>query len=205
MDLMNIACLDLEGVIFPEIWINLAEKTGIEALKKTTRDEPDYNVLMQYRLAILQEAGLGLGDIQELIASLNPLEGAVEFLAELRTKMQVILLSDTFVQFMYSVIPRLNYPLMLCNELLVDDQGCISGYRLRQENGKYHVIQALHKLQLKVFAAGDSYNDVAMLQEADRATFFRAPESILQQYPEMPYCREFSELMEFFVSSAATA
>ena len=160
---MEIACLDLEGVLVPEIWIAFAEKTGIEELKKTTRDEPDYDVLMNYRLDILRREGLGLNEIQEVIATLKPLDGAVEFVDWLRERFQVVILSDTFYEFANPLMAQLGYPTLLCHRLESDDQGRVTNYRLRQANPKRQAIVALKSIYYRTIAAGDSYNDTCLL------------------------------------------
>ena len=192
---MNIVCLDLEGVLVPEIWISFSEATGIQELRLTTRDEPDYDKLMRRRIAILDEHGLKLTDIQKVIAGMQPLEGATGFVQTLREKTQLIILSDTFEQFAQPLMRKLIWPTLFCNTLIVDDTGKVTGYRLRQENGKKHAVEGLTKMGFTVSAAGDSYNDLAMLQTAARGFFFRPPESIAKQFPEIPVAQTYPELL----------
>jgi len=189
-----VVCLDLEGVLVPEIWINVAERQGIEALRLTTRDVPDYNKLMRHRLDVLDQHGLTIKDIQTVIGSLVPLDGAGEFLARLRESYQVIILSDTFYQFATPLMRQLGWPTLFCNQLVVDESDRIIDYRLRQPDQKRQSVKALHALNFKVIAAGDSYNDTSMLQEADRGIFFRPPENIIKEFPQFPVTREYGEL-----------
>src|SRR5688572_23454699 len=174
---MHLACLDLEGVLVPEIWINVAERTGISELRRTTRDEPDYDRLMKGRIEILDSHRLRLSDIERVIGSMQPLEGAVEFLEWLRERHPVVILSDTFEQFSKPLMRQLGFPALFCNSLDIDPDGRISGYRLRQSDGKRRAVVAFHSLGYRVIAAGDSYNDTAMLAEADRGILFRAPDN----------------------------
>ena len=192
---MHIVCLDLEGVLVPEIWIAFAEAVGIPDLKKTTRDEPDYDKLMQYRLDILARNKLKLNDIQKVIASLNPLEGAAEFMTALREKTQVVILSDTFSQFAKPLMAKLNWPTLFCNDLVIGSSGSVEGYKLRQKDGKKKAVQAFHIINMKVMASGDSYTDLSMILEADTGALFRAPESIATQHPEVPLFNTYSELL----------
>ena len=192
---MEIVTLDLEGVLVPEIWIAFAEKTGIEALKRTTRDEPDYHRLMDYRIAILREHCLGLRDIQDVIASIKPLEGAGEFLSALRELTQVVILSDTFTEFALPLMRQLGYPTILCNSLEVDGSGMITGIRMRTENGKKKAVDAFRQIGFRVFASGDSYNDLAMIHSADGGCLFRAPERILEEEPDLRLVTEYNELL----------
>ena len=180
----TIVTLDLEGVLVPEIWIAFAEKTGIAALRRTTRDEPDYDVLMKGRLAILDQHGLKLPDIQEVIGTLSPLEGAKDFLDELRQLTQVIILSDTFEEFAQPLMRQLGWPTILCHKLEVNDEGRIVNYKLRQPNQKQHSVEALRGLHYKVIAAGDSFNDTTMLGAANTGFFFHAPDSIKTMFPQ---------------------
>ncbi len=193
---MHLVCLDLEGVLVPEIWIAFADATGIPELKKTTRDEPDYDKLMRGRLAILEERGLKLADIQRVIASIDPLEGAFEFTAKLREKAQLVILSDTFRQFADPLMKKLNRPTLFCNDLEVADDGRITGYRLRQKDGKRKAIEAFHSMNVRVFAAGDSYNDLSMIKEADAGALFRAPENVKLEHPELACFADYSKLLE---------
>jgi phosphoserine/homoserine phosphotransferase len=198
-----IACLDLEGVLTPEIWINVAAATGIEALRITTRDEPDYDKLMRYRLGILDERGIKLADIQKVIALMGPLEGACEFLAWLRERFQVIILSDTFDEFAKPLLAQLGHPCLFCNSLVVDAQGRIRDYTLRIRDGKRKAIMALKLLNFEVIAAGDSYNDMTMLSEADVGILFRPSESVVRDYPQFPVTHTYEELKSEFFRAAA--
>jgi phosphoserine/homoserine phosphotransferase len=190
----TIVTLDLEGVLVPEIWIAFAEKTGISELRRTTRDEPDYDVLMKGRLKILDEHGLKLRDIQEVIGTLSPLEGARAFLDELRSLTQVIILSDTFAEFAQPLMRQLAWPTLFCHQLEVQE-GRIVSYRLRQPNQKQHSVAALKSLNYKVIAAGDSFNDTTMLQEADAGFFFHAPEAIQKQFPQFKPFERYEDLL----------
>lgn len=194
MSKQTLVTLDLEGVLVPEIWIAVAEKTGIEALRRTTRDEPDYDRLMQGRLDILAEHGLGLPDIQEVIATLSPLPGAAAFLEQLRARTQVIILSDTFEEFAHPLMRQLGWPSIFCHRLLCDPAGRLSGYRLRQPNQKQAAVAAFKGLNYKVIAAGDSFNDTTMLAEADVGFFFHAPENIRAQFPQFRAFDEYADL-----------
>jgi phosphoserine / homoserine phosphotransferase len=198
-----IACLDLEGVLVPEIWINVAERTGIAALRRTTRDEPDYDKLMRGRLAILDEQGLRLGDIQAAIDTMAPLDGALEFLAWLRERTQVIILSDTFYQFAAPLMRKLGFPTLFCNALEVDAGGRITGYRLRIADGKRHAVEALRALNFRTVAAGDSYNDTTMLAAADAGILFRPPDNVVRDFPHFPVTHTYAELQAAFVRHAA--
>ncbi len=197
-----IACLDLEGVLVPEIWINVAERTGIDALRRTTRDEPDYDKLMRYRLAILAENGLGLGDIQEVIATMQPLDGAPAFLDWLRERFQVIILSDTFEEFASPLMAQLGYPTLFCHALDVDAGGKIRAHRIRIADGKRKAVMCLKLLNFAVVAAGDSYNDTTMLGEADAGILFRPPDNVIADFPQFPVTRSYDELREAFTSAA---
>ncbi len=191
----TIVTLDLEGVLVPEIWIAVAARTGIEALRRTTRDEPDYNVLMQGRLRLLAENGLRLQDIQEVIAELSPLPGAREFLDELRSFTQVIILSDTFEEFAQPLMRQLGWPTLLCHRLEIAADGGITGYRLRQQDQKRHAVAAFKSLNYQVLAAGDSFNDTAMLAEAGAGFLFHAPENVRAQFPQFPAFEEYPDLL----------
>ncbi len=195
---MRIICLDLEGVLVPEIWQNVAARTGIDELNLTTRDIPDYHELMGKRLQILDDHGITLGAIQEVIGAMEPLPGAREFLDDLRSVTQVVLLSDTFQQFAGPLMKQLGWPTLLCNALEVANDR-ITGYRLRQENGKYHAVRAFQSMALEVYAAGDSWNDLAMILEADRGAFFTPPQSITDAHPEVPVCMDYETLYRFAV------
>jgi len=192
---MNIVCLDMEGVLVPEIWIAFAEATGIPELKRTTRDEPDYDKLMQYRLVILKEHGLGLKEIQETIATIDPLPGAKAFLDELRTLTQVIILSDTFTQFAKPLMKKLNWPSLFCNELEVAEDGTITGYKMRCEKSKLTTVKALQSCGFETIAAGDSHNDLGMIQAGKAGFLFKSTDQIKAEYPEIPAFEEFDELL----------
>ncbi len=189
---MNVICLDLEGVLVPEIWIAFSNETGIAELKRTTRDEPDYNKLMHYRMDILRGRGLRLSDIQDVISRIRPLDGAREFLDEIRSRYQVIILSDTFSEFASPLMRQLGWPTIFCNSLKIDSCGMLEDIRMRQENGKMKAVEALQGIGMKVFAAGDSYNDLAMIRKADSGCLFRAPENILRENPDLPHCTDYS-------------
>lgn len=195
---MNIVCLDLEGVLVPEIWIAFAEKTGIEELKLTTRDIPDYNELMTRRLEILHANSLKLVDVQKVIEDLAPLEGAFEFLTDLRSAYQVIILSDTFYEFAHPLMRQLNWPTLFCHRLEIDPGGRIESYHLRQEDPKRKAVQALKQLNFRVLAAGDSYNDTTMLLEANAGFLFRAPAQVIEEFPQFSVTNEYSELRRLF-------
>jgi phosphoserine/homoserine phosphotransferase len=202
---MHIVCLDLEGVLVPEIWIAFSRATGIDELKVTTRDEPDYDKLMKFRIGVLARHGLKLKDIQRVIGGMNPLEGAVEFIAELRGLTQVIILSDTFTQFAKPLMEKLGYPTLFCNSLEIVEDGSVTGYALRQKEGKMRSVQALKSLNFRVFAAGDSYNDLAMLRAADASALFRSPEAIRAQNPDIPSMDGYGDLLDIaksFISKA---
>jgi len=188
-----LACLDLEGVLLPEIWIAFAEKTGLEQLKLTTREIPDYDELMQGRLKILNDNNLKLIDIQNVIKTLSPLAGAIDFLAWLKSEFQVIILSDTFYQFVGPLMKSLDYPTLFCNDLILNSKGDITGYQLRQNDGKTKAVSALKKLNFKVIAAGDSYNDTGMLQEADAGILFCPPDNVIKEFPQFPVSRNYEE------------
>lgn len=199
---MDIVCLDLEGVLIPEIWIAFAEKTGIEELKATTRDIPDYNVLMRQRLDILKDKGLKLSDIQAVIATLSPMDGAKEFLDNLRETYQVIILSDTFYDFAKPLMAQLGQPTLFCHKLVIDGEGTVADYKLRQEDPKRNSVKALHGLNFRVFAAGDSYNDTTMLSEADAGFLFRAPDNVIEEFPQFRVTNDYTELREFIDQAA---
>src|SRR5690554_4369225 len=195
---VELACLDLEGVLIPEIWIAFAEKTGIQELRATTRDIPDYDVLMKQRLKLLEQHGYGLPDIQEVIATLDPLEGAVEFVEWLRDRFQVVILSDTFYEFALPLMKKLGYPTLLCHKLVVDDNGKVIDYTLRQKDPKRQSVKAFHSLNYRVIAAGDSYNDTTMLAEADAGILFHAPENVIREFPQFPAVHTYEDLKEEF-------
>jgi len=186
--------LDLEGVLVPEIWIAVAERTGIDALRRTTRDEPDYDVLMRGRLALLAEHDLGLSAISEVIGELSPLPGAIEFLDELRRRTQVLILSDTFEQFAAPLMRQLGMPTLLCHRLIVDGDRIV-GYRLRMPDQKRAAVVALQSLNFRIVAGGDSYNDLAMLRAADVGFWFHAPAAIVEQHPDLSACDDYPELL----------
>lgn len=192
---MNIVCLDLEGVLVPEIWIAFAEATGIEELKKTTRDEPDYSKLMQYRLDILKQHNLGLKEIQETIATIEPMEGAKEFLDELRSLTQVIIISDTFTQFAKPLMQKLGWPTIFCNTLEVAESGEITGFRMRIENSKYTTVKALQSIGYETIASGDSYNDLGMIKASKAGFLFRSTDKIKADNPEYPAFESYDELL----------
>ncbi len=192
---MYITCLDLEGVLVPEIWIAFAEAAGIPALRRTTRDEPDYDKLMQYRLRILREHGLGLKEIQAVISSIDPMPGAKEFLDELRSMTQAVILSDTFTQFAQPLMKKLGWPAIFCNELIVADSGEITGYKLRCEQTKLTTVRALQSCGFETIASGDSFNDLAMIKASKAGFLFRSPESIRKDNPDIPACETYDELM----------
>lgn len=195
---MEVACLDLEGVLVPEIWINFAEATGIEALKATTRDIPDYNVLMKQRLDLLDQHGLGLPDIQAVIDKMGPMEGAREFVDWLRERFQVVILSDTFYEFAQPLMRQLGWPTLFCHKLVVDDAGKVVDYKLRQQDPKRHAVKAFHSLNYRVIAAGDSYNDTTMLSEAEAGILFMAPENVIREFPQFPTAFTYEELKDQF-------
>ena len=192
---MYVTCLDMEGVLVPEIWIAFSEASGIPELKRTTRDEPDYNKLMNWRLGVLKEHGLGLKEIQETIARIDPLPGAREFLDELRTFSQVIILSDTFTQFAKPLMEKLNWPTLFCNELIVAPDGEITGFRMRQENQKFHAVQALQSTNFDTIAAGDSFNDLAMIRASQHGFLFRTTEQIKADNPDLDAFTEYDDLL----------
>lgn len=192
---MYVTCLDLEGVLVPEIWIAFAEATGIPELKKTTRDEPDYDKLMNYRLAILKEHGLGLKEIQDVIATIDPMEGAKEFLDELRSVCQVLILSDTFSQFAAPLMKKLGMPTIFCNELIVGEDGAITGYKMRCEKSKYTTVKALQSCGFETIASGDSFNDLAMIQAGKDGFLFRTTDQIRRDYPDLPAFEEYDDLL----------
>ena len=192
---MHLVCLDLEGVLVPEIWIAFSEATGIPEFRRTTRDEPDYDKLMHFRMDLLRKHGLKLRDIQRVIGGMEPLEGAKDFVGCLRERTQFIILSDTFEQFAQPLMAKLGYPTLFCNRIETDEDGSVSGYRLRQQNGKKCAVVALKTLNFKVFAAGDSFNDLAMIAEADKGCLFRAPEAIRRDYSHLPCVDSYGELL----------
>ena len=192
---MYVTCLDLEGVLVPEIWIAFAEASGIPELKKTTRDEPDYNKLMNYRLNILKEHGLGLKEIQDVISTIDPMEGAKEFLDELRATCQTIIISDTFSQFAAPLMKKLGMPTIFCNELIVGDNGEITGFKMRCEKSKFTTVRALQSCGFETIASGDSYNDLGMIKASKAGFLFKAPESIKADNPDIPAYDTYDELL----------
>ncbi len=191
---MHFVCLDLEGVLVPEIWIAFAERTGIAEFRRTTRDEPDYDKLMRWRLGLLRQHGLKLADIQDVIGAMSPLDGAKDFLDDLRSRYQVIILSDTFYEFADPLMRQLGRPTLMCHKLVVDAEGFVADYRLRQANPKTHAVQALKSLHYRVIAAGDSFNDTGMLGAADAGFFIHPPAAIAAQFPQYPVCSSYAEL-----------
>jgi len=191
---MRIVCLDLEGVLVPEIWIEFAQRTGIPELRRTTRDEPDYDKLMKARLAILKQHGLGIAAIQDVIAAMGPMPGARDFLDALRSDYQVIILSDTFYEFARPLMRQLGLPTLFCHSLVVDDDGMIADYRLRMPEQKREAVTRLKELNFRVVAAGDSYNDTAMLGEAHGGILFHPPENVVREFPQFPVTRSYDEL-----------
>ncbi len=192
---MFVTCLDLEGVLVPEIWIAVAEKTGIEELRLTTRDISDYDVLMKKRLGILKENNLKLKDIQDVIATLQPMNGAKDFLDELRLHCQTVILSDTFSQFALPLMKKLDMPTIFCNELIVNEQDEIVNYAMRQDNGKYHAVKAFQSMNLSVIAAGDSFNDLAMIKQSEKGFLFKAPKHIIEENADIQSFTDYSALL----------
>ena len=192
---MEIVCLDLEGVLVPEIWIAVAERTGIDALKATTRDIPDYHELMMQRLALMDENGLGLADVQAVVGKMGPLDGAAAFLDELRPDFQVVILSDTFYEFAQPLMRQLGWPTLFCHRLETDSGGAVTGYKLRMKDHKRQAVRAFHELNFRVTAAGDSYNDTGMLAEADRGILFQAPENVIEEFPQFPVVGTYGDLL----------
>jgi phosphoserine/homoserine phosphotransferase len=199
---VEIACLDLEGVLVPEIWINVAERTGIDALRATTRDIPDYDELMQQRLRLLDEHKLTLDDIQEVIAGLGPFDGAPEFADWLRERFQLVILSDTFYEFAAPLMRQLGWPTLLCHRLDSDAEGRVTGYRLRQIDPKRNAVQAFQALNYRVIAAGDSYNDTTMLGQADAGILFSPPDNVVAEFPQFPVTRNYDQLREAFLTAS---
>lgn len=193
---MRLVCLDLEGVLVPEIWIEFAQKTGIEALRRTTRDEPNYDTLMKFRLNLLAENGLGLPDIQKVIAAMGPMPGARAFLDALRESYQVIILSDTFYEFAHPLMRQLGWPTLFCHSLVVKPSGKLTGYRLRMPNQKQEAVRRFKELNFQVVAAGDSYNDTAMLGEAHGGILFHPPENVVREFPQFPVVRDYDALRQ---------
>ena len=192
----TVVCLDLEGVLVPEIWINVAEKTKIKELRLTTRDEPDYDKLMKRRIEILKGRGITLKDVQDVIAKMQPLPGAKKFLDALRREHQTIILSDTFYEFAKPLMEKLNYPAIFCNWLHADSKNFISGYTLRRHNGKEHAVRELKKIGFRIHAAGDSYNDITMLKAADKGSLFNPPPNIVKEFPKFKVAKNYQELFK---------
>ena len=199
---MEIACLDLEGVLVPEIWIGFAEKTGITELRATTRDIPDYDVLMKQRLKLLKENKLGLSDIQEVISTMSPMEGAVDFVAWLKERFQLVILSDTFYEFSEPLMRQLNFPTLFCHRLIVDSNGFITDYKLRQKDPKRQCVKAFHNLNFRVIASDDSYNDTTMLSEAEAGILFRAPKNVVDEFPQYPSVENYEDLKKEFIKAS---
>jgi phosphoserine/homoserine phosphotransferase len=199
---VELACLDLEGVLIPEIWIAFAEETGIEELKATTRDVPDYNVLMKQRLKLLDRHGYGLPQIQQVIGGLDPLPGAAEFLGWLRERFQVVILSDTFYEFAMPLMAKLGYPALLCHKLEVADNGQITNYLLRQRDPKRQSVRAFQLLNYRVIAAGDSYNDTTMLTQAEAGILFHAPQNVISEFPQFSAVQTFDDLKQEFLKAS---
>ena len=193
---MYITCLDLEGVLVPEIWIAFAKATGIEELKKTTRDEPDYDKLMKYRIGILKEHGLGLKEIQDVIATIDPMPGAKEFLDELRSFCQVIILSDTFTQFASPLMKKLGWPTIFCNSLVVNESGEVTDFKMRVENSKFTTVKALQSIGYDTIASGDSYNDLGMIKASKAGFLFKSPDKIKEDNPDLPAFETYDELLQ---------
>ena len=192
---MDIVCLDMEGVLVPEIWVAFANAVGLPQLKRTTRDEPDYDKLMAYRIDVLREHGLGLDKIQQTIAGIDPMEGAKEFLDRLRERTQVIILSDTFTQFAKPLMKKLGWPTIFCNTLEVDENGMITGYKMRVENSKYTTVRALQQIGYETIAAGDSHNDLGMIAASKAGFLFKSTDIIKAAHPELPAYEEYDELL----------
>jgi len=198
---MQIVCLDLEGVLVPEIWIAVSEKTKIASLRATTRDIPDYDVLMRQRLKILKENNLKLKDIQDVIGTLRPLDGALDFLGWLRERFQVAILSDTFDEFALPLMRQLGYPMLLCHHLEIDKSGMVAGYRLRQKDAKRESIKAFKSLNYQVIAVGDSYNDTTMLSEAHAGILFKPPQNVINDFPQFPVTKDYAELKDSLIKT----
>ena len=192
---MLVVCFDLEGVLMPEVWINVAEKTGIEALRRTTRDEPDYDKLMRYRLDILDENGITIDDIQEVIATMDPLPGAKAFLDRVRACWQVLILSDTFYEFAQPMMPKLDRPTIYCHDLQIDDETrMVTGWKIRLEDQKRVTVEGLRQMNFKTLAVGDSYNDTNMLSEAHSGILFRPPQNVIEEFPQFPIVKDYDSL-----------
>ena len=199
---MLAVCLDLEGVLIPEIWINVAERTGIEALRRTTRDEPDYDRLMSYRIGILDQNDIKIGDITSTIESMEPMDGALEFLQSLESRWPTLILSDTFSQFAKPMMAKLGHPTLLCHTLVIDDTGRVGDWEIRYEDHKRKTVESLIGMNYHVIAAGDSYNDTTMLSAASAGILFRPPDNVIDEFPQFPVARSFAELTEAIESAA---
>tara|TARA_B100001029_G_scaffold120601_1_gene100137 strand:- start:1226 stop:1843 length:618 start_codon:yes stop_codon:yes gene_type:complete len=199
---MEIACLDLEGVLVPEIWIDFAEKTGINELRATTRDIPDYDVLMKQRLRLLRDNNLGLADIQSVISTMSPIDGAIDFVSWLKERFQLVILSDTFYEFSEPLMRQLRFPTLFCHRLIVDSNGNITDYKIRQKDPKRQCVKAFHSLNYRVIASGDSYNDTTMLSEAEAGIFFRAPKNVIEEFPQYPSVTSYDELRREFIKAS---
>jgi phosphoserine/homoserine phosphotransferase len=199
---VELACLDLEGVLIPEVWINFAERTGIDALRATTRDIPDYDQLMTQRLTILREHKLGINDIQEVIEGMDPLPGALEALDWLRERFQVVILSDTFYEFAAPFMRKLGWPTILCHKLEIDDRGMITDYKIRQPDPKRASVKAFHSLKFRTIATGDSYNDTTMLAEADAGILFCPPQNVIDEFPQFPVATSYAALQAEFAKAS---
>ena len=198
---MTIACLDMEGVLLPEIWIGVSEKTGIKELSLTTRDISDYDKLMQYRIKILREHNIKMADIENVISTLSPLDGAKDFLKRLQQKMQCIILSDTFYQFAMPLMKQLDYPTLFCHDLIIDEQGFVADYKLRMKDSKREAVKHFRALNFRTVATGDSYNDTTMLSEADAGILFRPPQRVIDEFPQFRVVTEYDDLYEAFVNA----
>ena len=199
---MLAVCLDLEGVLIPEIWINVAERTGIEALRRTTRDEPDYDLLMSYRIGILDQHDIKIGDITSTIESMDPMDGALEFLQSLESRWPTLILSDTFSQFAKPMMAKLGHPTLLCHTLVIDDTGRGGDWEIRYEDHKRKTVESLIGMNYHVIAAGDSYNDTTMLSAASAGILFRPPDNVIDEFPQFPVARSYEELTEAIESAA---
>ena len=198
---MTIACLDMEGVLLPEIWIGVSEKTGIKELSLTTRDISDYDKLMQHRIKILREHNIKMSDIENVISTLSPLDGAKEFLKRLQQKMQCIILSDTFYQFAMPLMKQLDYPTLFCHDLIIDEQGFVADYKLRMKDSKREAVKHFRALNFRTVATGDSYNDTTMLSEADAGILFRPPQRVIDEFPQFRVVTEYDDLYDAFVNA----
>jgi phosphoserine/homoserine phosphotransferase len=200
---VHIACFDLEGVLVPEIWVGLAERTGIDALRATTRDIPNYDELMELRLGLLREHGLSLRDLQDVAGQMAPLDGARDFLDWVRARCQVAILSDTFYELAGPLMAQLGHPMLMCHHLDIADDGAMTGYTLRQKDPKRHAVEAFQQLNFEVIAVGDSYNDTTMLAQAETGVLFRPPENVIREFPSFPVCRDYEELKPIFTDALA--